>query len=133
MQSDQLNRENTGNPRRSGTASIAAGGGGGGIVVYLINTYAAPDLKELLMYFAPVTAIGISTVYSYLLKSGKGSLNNWTIRRELNKARAHLNHIEGRPGSSEDLKSKARQKVEALELTVMNIHTKRVEVIIKDE
>jgi hypothetical protein len=113
--------------------TVVAGGGAGGLFVFVFTNYARPPLQDILLYLAPTLAILTSACYEMLGRWIGRKVADRELRQELVKAERYLAEIENDAKSSAAHKAEARQRVEALRLLVMGVHTKRVQAIADDQ
>lgn len=117
---------------------IAIGGGTGGLLIFIIENYVSdPSSKSLFLYCVPVVSTlltGFSGAIVEFVSSTWSDFKAERARRKLLRSaraalvevKAHVDLIEQDPGSTPELKSKARQEYEKLQLTVMTLAVKGI-------
>lgn len=124
-----------------GTGELAAGGGSGGVLVYAITAFIADQkLQALLIYLVPAVSVFLASVY--LMATNK--LISWWESYEaernrkkllqraqtgLAEAKQQLKTIEDDPHATTQHKKQARERVQAFERAVLELHAKGVVVI----
>lgn len=121
------------------TNTVTLAGGSGGLIIFLINTYAPSSMRELLVYLAPTLAIVIGMIWKdFVLKQFNKKLAerdrraaDKQLEKELQNAKDYLAKVESDPMATPTHKAEMRNKVEALDLLVVNVRAERVKLICK--
>jgi tRNA U34 5-methylaminomethyl-2-thiouridine-forming methyltransferase MnmC len=83
------------------------------------------------MFASPTVAVAISGMWVFVMHQ----LDNWLAERslhsELKKAEIALAAIEADPNSSEKIRKQAREKVDALRMLKLTLHSNRAQAIVR--
>jgi hypothetical protein len=124
-----------------GTGELAAGGGSGGILVYAINAYIIdPKLQTLLIYLVPAVSVAATGLYGKLIaviqsrqedKAAEKKRMSLLKRAQsgLAEAKQQLQSIEDDKNATPDHKKTARERVQAFERAVLDLHAKGIVTI----
>jgi hypothetical protein len=107
-----------------------AGASTGTSLLVLLNLL--PDkslLKPILTYLSPSITIVTSLAWAYTTSAFKDWLNDKRIAAEREKIKQLVHQVELDPQSSEEHKKAVRKESEKVELTLIEIHTERIEAI----
>jgi hypothetical protein len=133
------------NKQAVGPGEIAAGGGSGGILVFAVNSYVAdPKLQTLLIYLVPAASLLATNIYSNLFKKWDEWRSDVSAEKKrkqllqraqagLAEAKQQLATIELDSFATSDHKKTARERVQAFERAVLDLHAKGVIVIEPDK
>jgi hypothetical protein len=129
-------------PVRAG--ELAAGGGSGGVLVYAVTSYVQePKLQSLLLYLVPAASVFATGIYSQLLRrwtDWRTDIGAEKKRRQLlhraqtglAEAKQQLESIETDQNATPDHKKVARERVQAFERAVLDLHAKGILTIEPD-
>lgn len=111
-------------------AGVAGASGGTGVLA-VVNLLPEGSMWRVLLTFAsPTLAVFISAMWVLV----KAWIDRWVSERyiesELRKAEFELAKIEACVASSETIKQEAREKVDALRLIKLNLHSNRVLAVV---
>jgi hypothetical protein len=124
-----------------GTGELAASGGGGGVIAFVANSFIEnPHWKGFFIVIAPALGIVLMQIYGFF----SDELSAWWRARKdeqkrlellrkakdgLTEAKIQLSAIESDLKSTDDHKTKARDRVQAFERAVLELNAAGIVVI----
>jgi hypothetical protein len=142
MSTATLDNSGGGNGKPSiGTGELAAGGGSEGILVYAINAYIIdPKLQTLLIYLVPAVSVAATGVYTKLTAAIESRQEDKAAEKKrrllvqraqagLAEAKQQLKSIEDDKNATLEHKKTARERVQAFERAVLDLHAKGIVTI----